>query len=607
MQNVFSRDMFSMGTFDGGVKCNGHVQLPGRTSKKDRKGCKKEKIETVLKNRFITPSKVRPPVIKLPKINVKTKNQVIKPVEVVKNNSSTVDPVVNRPNPNIKDDVLKFKELLCNTTSPTPPPVDVPEQVKDCLPTVLESSPKKTKAKKRSKNKAEKSVSSGNKKPDKIDPLNVNDKNQLSCNIITIPPKRKYAKLSNWQKDCGTRHETLQRILREFEKEAKLRENLYPLDLVSSDSEDTDGPLNLELEDVPYQKFWLPSDQIEPLDRDAKVNNLRSVLRRRFHQISNLPDNSPSPDLVLALTNAIRKDPICINQIVCQESDFKPKFKSIDGVSMVQQKCCLERCHYPAIPCTRHCFRHILRNVDQLLFEHCSARTNQGPCTNAVFNIRDVQPLCFDHLYSKDTIIPTEEVPVVKSKPRKRPKNAPFNKLSKRNKKKKQLPKCPLEPPPYTETIEPNTIEPITCTNDLPQNINCDVTSLYSSVANPDIYLHPVGSNIITHEVEVGDEVLAGLDAADLASHASRLLDDHDDITSVFSQIPVDAFNDLFTVDKNGQYVPSREETEELERALEAVDMDVRSLERLSQSHMANILDPASLLADLPIPPFSSS
>lgn len=56
-----------------------------------------------------------------------------------------------------------------------------------------------------------------------------------------------------------------------------------------------------------------------------------------------------------------------------------------------------------------------------------------------------------------------------------------------------------------------------------------------------------VGGNIINNEVEVNDEVLAGLDAADLASHASRLLDDHDDITSVFSQIPVDAFNDLFT------------------------------------------------------------
>lgn len=85
----------------------------------------------------------------------------------------------------------------------------------------------------------------------------------------------------------------------------------------------------------------------------------------------------------------------------------------------------------------------------------------------------------------------SEEVSTVKSKSRKRPKNTPFNKLSKRNKKKKQLPKLPLEPPPYTETIESSTIEPITCTNDLPQNIGCDVSSLYSSVTNPDIYLHP--------------------------------------------------------------------------------------------------------------------
>lgn len=215
-----------MGTFDGGVKCNGHVQLSGRTSKKDRKGCKKEKIETVLKNRFITPAKVRQPVLKLPKVNVKTKNQVTKPAVSVKN-STAVDPVANRLN--LKDDVLKFKELLYNTTSPTPPPVDVPKKVDDRLSIVLESSPKKAKPKTRSKIKAEKSVSGGNKKPDKIDPLNENDKNQLSCSVITIPPKRNHAKLSNWQKDCGTRHETLQRILKEYEKEAKLRENLYPL------------------------------------------------------------------------------------------------------------------------------------------------------------------------------------------------------------------------------------------------------------------------------------------------------------------------------------------------------------------------------------------
>lgn len=60
--------------------------------------------------------------------------------------------------------------------------------------------------------------------------------------------------------------------------------------------------------------------------------------------------------------------------------------------------------------------------------------------------------------------------------------------------------------------------------------------------------------------------------------------------------------------------MPSREETEELERALQAVDLDVQSLQRLSQSHMATMLDPrldprldAASLLDLPIPPFSSS
>lgn len=100
------------------------------------------------------------------------------------------------------------------------------------------------------------------------------------------------------------------------------------IDLVSSDIDDSsDNPLNLEFEDAPYQRFWLPSDRIEPTDRDAKIKNLRSVLRRRFHQISNLPDNSPSPDLVLAMTDAIRHDPISITKLICEESGSKTKLK----------------------------------------------------------------------------------------------------------------------------------------------------------------------------------------------------------------------------------------------------------------------------------------
>lgn len=102
----------------------------------------------------------------------------------------------------------------------------------------------------------------------------------------------------------------------------------YFIDLLSSD-EDTDNPLNLEFEDAPYQRFWLPTDRIEPTDRDAKVKNLRSILRRRFHQLSNLPDNSPSPDLVLALTDAARHDTVLINNLICPESSSKSKLKRL--------------------------------------------------------------------------------------------------------------------------------------------------------------------------------------------------------------------------------------------------------------------------------------
>nr|CAD7397919.1 unnamed protein product [Timema poppensis] len=110
-------------------------------------------------------------------------------------------------------------------------------------------------------------------------------------------------------------------------------------------------------------------------------------------------------------------------------------------------------------------------------------------------------------------------------------------------------------------------------------------------------------------QYDVQEEVLGmteglPLDTVDLAQQATRLLEEHD-LTNVLNQIPADAFNDLFTEDKNGQYVPTREETEELERALEAVDKDVKSLEKLSQTQglLETLIDDPTLvqtLAQLP-------
>ena len=54
-------------------------------------------------------------------------------------------------------------------------------------------------------------------------------------------------------------------------------------------------------------------------------------------------------------------------------------------------------------------------------------------------------------------------------------------------------------------------------------------------------------------------------------------------------------------VNRNGEYEPTREEAEELERALAAVDNDVKSLEKLSQSQgiLDSLLDEHTLVESL--------
>lgn len=54
-------------------------------------------------------------------------------------------------------------------------------------------------------------------------------------------------------------------------------------------------------------------------------------------------------------------------------------------------------------------------------------------------------------------------------------------------------------------------------------------------------------------------------------------------------------------MNRNGEYEPTTEETEELERALAAVDNDVKSLEKLSQSQglLDSLLDEHALVESL--------
>ena len=227
-----------------------------------------------------------------------------------------------------------------------------------------------------------------------------------------------------------------------------------------------------------------------------------------------------------------------------------------------------------------------------------------------------------------------------------------INKSKSRPKKKKRPPSRNeldlqsniVTPPAPTvnKVIASHSLESITPT--LPTNILADENHFTNSMlaVNDKTLNNLMQSNPVTNlnnlsldigslglsnalKVELDDqEVFASLD------HATE-----HDFEHVLNNLPVDAFNDLLfctgnvinivhhifydfflhsffflffislhdiilniflAEGRNGDYEPSREEQEELERAVEAFDKDVRNLERMGQTH--GLLEPA-LLAQL--------
>lgn len=65
---------------------------------------------------------------------------------------------------------------------------------------------------------------------------------------------------------------------------------------------------------------------------------------------------------------------------------------------LVPQMCCVDECGQMALPCARHCSQHIMYNVDQQLYQHCTAKfPDNTQCSTPVFDITHHQPLCHKH------------------------------------------------------------------------------------------------------------------------------------------------------------------------------------------------------------------
>lgn len=240
--------------------------------------------------------------------------------------------------------------------------------------------------------------------------------------------------------------------------------------------------------------------------------------------------------------------------------------------------CLVDQCRRLALPSARHCASHITHNADQVLFTSCTAKfADNTQCSVPVFDIMHELPLCVEHARKRDNYKLNQETKPKKL--RKKVKPSAMIRPQKRNKKKKKRSLCAASDRTML-TLKQGLLPE----NSLSENEELDRAMSLQEPVEPDLV-----------------ELTQVVDQEALVTQATHLLEETD-INTVLSTIHADEFNDLFSaVNRNGEYEPTREETEELERALAAVDNDVKSLEKLSQSHglLDTFLDEHTLVESL--------
>ncbi|XP_056636357.1 INO80 complex subunit D [Diorhabda sublineata] len=315
-----------------------------------------------------------------------------------------------------------------------------------------------------------------------------------------------------------------------------------------------------------YQQHWfsagLEKFKLEDRSREEKIEITRHEFRRYIQQLTR--SDVGKPNLPLNLPEKLIND---VNPIL------RNGYRTGCSRLVAPRMCEIDKCWKPALPCARHCILHIMLNPEQSLFEHCTAKfSDNRQCSTPVLDILHELPLCTEHARKRDNYKLFQE-----GKPKKLKRKVKLSAMirpQKRNKKRKRS-----SAKSEDLNISSNTLIE---------------TSAKTSNSDPDDLTEADSSTLEVEDIQMIDQVL-GLNGGNLQTQPHLL--EENDINNVLNTIQVDEFNDFFTVNRNGEYEPTREETEELEKALAAVDNDVKSLEKLSQSQglLDSLLDENAL------------
>ncbi|XP_066299842.1 INO80 complex subunit D-like isoform X2 [Branchiostoma lanceolatum] len=407
------------------------------------------------------------------------------------------------------------------------------------------------------------------------------------------------------------RRSEVRRLMKLLQCREEARVDLFSL-IESSDSEDESH------DSLPWQHSWFSDDSEEedssdsvdasPVrPRDKRLVTVHRSLCRKYTQLlQSLRRSAEKQALdqqesrtVLGSYCSDRRETVEVlreesrhKDSVVDKQSHRPTVRRRDvGVSRV----CTgdwegQKCTRRALPLTRFCVQHVGANPDQLLYQRCTARFSDGrQCSTTVFDIAHERPLCQEHARKRElsqkreadrkaaAALAAQHGPPPK-KPRKKSKSS-HSRSSKKSKSKKKRNSRPQKPIPPAKPVG---------NNDMSLSLGIDTSALSPAPEgiDPDDITEDL-QELDGHDIEKSLEL--DIDDTDLnidnvqsalegTHHAPGLLESHD-FADVLPKLPEDLEGFDFFTGKNGEFVPTREEAEELERALEAANDVVKKLQ----------------------------
>ncbi|KAK6970397.1 hypothetical protein BgiMline_026049 [Biomphalaria glabrata] len=356
--------------------------------------------------------------------------------------------------------------------------------------------------------------------------------------------------------------------------------------LFSSDEESEDEDSDM----LPWQRDVFSASSDEEVDSDelendvpmgmrpTKISLLKTRLRRQWcqarsaYKVNSLVRENNN-QATLALIRTVRDSAACAVRALWQITHVKKSKRRLIRRLKKKKVCCNKsekegQCQNLCLPYANHCIKHITYNINQQLFDFCTAKfANNVQCCLPSFDLRHELPLCQEHAAKADNYQKQLELEN-KKKPRKKSKPPALTRPPRKGKKKKKgrysKAQKPL-PPPVSIGLE-STLSDV------------DVTSIDTSKPEENLLLESTksSSSTVKDNCVISDQALIpnfasqvkscsktldhAIDLADALSpdfdkpfelpleQASRLLDESD-FQEVVNKMP---FDDLDLFGKNG-------------------------------------------------------